>query len=242
MKSWVRQSKMNKEMNTAEMRPYIDARNAEMIKMYDSGEYTLQAIASKYHISRERVRQIYKRITGKPSDIYRATQRYEKITAKEKHDKKIKFHCALCHTPVTYGEKSKRLYCGECRATMLISQRDATRTSICKACGASFHPFRYLSGNTKAKGVGLFCSMACYRAKVFTKICRYCHKPIEHAGHRTVTHPECHIKEGVERMRIYHQLHRKELNEKRKDYYVTHHVKQSTVGVHQKAATLPRPI
>lgn len=147
-------------------------RNTRIVELAATGKYTLQRLADTFHMSRERIRQIYKRHTGKRFrerinfDHAKIVKR-QKIEAAEKelHKKDIIFYCFNCHRPVTREERKggTRKFCKDCQNIYRGDGRDLSITKICKGCGTPFHPFRSAGYPNNNKSKGIYHSKDCYQ-------------------------------------------------------------------------------
>lgn len=141
-----------------------ERKKEKLLKESATGNFTLEQLGEKYGVTRERIRQIYKKATGLPYRTFILTQR---IKREELYNKKVKFICGNCEITVLYKDDKRSgasKYCKECRKleTGEIANVDLKRWHVCKTCGISFHPkFRGIkSGKSKYKGY--FCSAKCY--------------------------------------------------------------------------------
>lgn len=148
--------------------PVVLKRNEEIVAILgrkDSG-ITLQSVADIYHLSRERVRKIYKSTKGIPY-TFLAAQKRELIAKKRKIKKEVelnqvRFICAACTAPVTkkYGGNSHK-YCQNCRDIYKIDYRDPITIFECATCQKQYHPLRNWPYTTR-KNTAFYCSRQCY--------------------------------------------------------------------------------
>lgn len=147
-------------------------RNLRVVELAATGKYTLQRLADTFHVSRERIRQIYKRYTGKrfqerlALDHAKIVKRKELEAAeKELHKKDIIFYCFNCHSPVSREERKggTRKFCKKCQELYRGDGRDLSITKLCKGCGTPFHPFRSAGYPNSNKSKGIFHSKDCYQ-------------------------------------------------------------------------------
>ena len=133
----------------------------QIVSMLDTGDYTLEAVGKVVGLTRERVRQIYKRQTGNSYGRKYGLKRVELRKEKFKESlKEFKFNCKGCKKPVTKGEAShKSQFCIACHNIWAIDNRDPKVTKVCIGCGIKFNPLR----NWKFAGGGnKFHSLRCY--------------------------------------------------------------------------------
>lgn len=135
-------------------------RNKHLVSVAGSGNYTLEELGKMFGITRERVRQIYKKCTGKDFSARRDRNRKLKNILKVRRGNAIMFNCQSCGSPVSKNQGSRlRKYCRKCRDAMLKDGRDRLITLSCSRCGTKYHPFRsssFLNIDTN------FCSADCY--------------------------------------------------------------------------------
>ena len=138
----------------------------DMLEILETGKFTLREIAEKYGLTRERVRQIWKKNMGNGYDRhYRVLSKIKK----EKYEKflnTIKFVCLRCKKKVANREKYSQVYCSVCRKQMRMTgtRRNYRIIRVCGSCGKDFSPwfpFNSPSQRARTKG-GRFCSMKCY--------------------------------------------------------------------------------
>lgn len=136
----------------------IIKRNTEIVRLMMTANYTLDQVGQVFGISRERVRQILKRTTGKGAMHYRTIRSKRKRT---RWLNQILFNCAGCGKVVKRKDGShKKKFCQACRDIQVLEQRDPILVHVCEVCGESFHPYRNVRYIPKCKG--RFCSMVCY--------------------------------------------------------------------------------
>lgn len=159
-------SKMRKVCNLCNYRiygaqPQNKSKDIEIVRLLNTGDYTLQAVGDIYNLSRERIRQIYKRETGTP---YNRKYGQKRVRLKEQKKieslKLIKFNCKGCGKAVTREEARYNLsYCPDCHYLWKVKRRDPKENRICLNCGVTFHPLR----NWKSVGISRFHSVKCYQ-------------------------------------------------------------------------------
>lgn len=126
---------------TSEIRK--EERNKKLVELYDSGLYTLEQVGGMFDISRERVRQIYKRETGKSATIRRETKKKVEEIRRQKSLNLVAFKCGACGKPVTHREKGRRhSLCESCNYLQNVKQVAIYTTYVCDGCGVSYHPKR----------------------------------------------------------------------------------------------------
>ena len=122
-------------------------RDTKIIELVNKG-LTFDAVGSVYQITRERVRQIYKKYVGM-SPVYMRTV-VKKQQAIEQ-GKKYKFTCIFCDTPISYADgKGRNAICRTCFPSSSKDMARATFTAKCNGCGVEFNPTRIQL--IKAKG------------------------------------------------------------------------------------------
>lgn len=148
-------------------------RNNKMIELLDSGDYTLAEVGEEFDISRQRVHQIYKRITGRNYRARIKKERKERARERVKERlsvKPVEKYCVgcgrslkeawekHCRKGLVDGRKKGRKLCPRCQQ---ISQdkRDPKVTFTCSYCGKKFHPFYNWRWTP---GVPKFCCRECY--------------------------------------------------------------------------------
>lgn len=136
-------------------------RNREVVKELKTGEYTLQDVADKHNISRERVRQIWHKSEGVGFSIRRERSRKLKAIEHKKFLRTIRFNCKACEKPVTQREGHyKHHLCQSCSDILTIEARDPYVWFFCFVCKKKYHPQRnHKAYNSKRN----FCTTNCYR-------------------------------------------------------------------------------
>jgi hypothetical protein len=132
----------------------ITIRNKEIVQKANTGLYTLEMLGDVYGLTRERIRQIYTGITGKP---YREHLKYAKRQHKIKitaQKKLVKYYCSVCGKGVTFGKAYHGTkLCAGCRKRMRTQQRCPTLVK-CDNCGVMYYPRRasyFLRNNGRIK-------------------------------------------------------------------------------------------
>ena len=174
----------------------------ELILKYEEDGRTLVSVGDELGISRERVRQIFKKITGRGWGIQRRT------TERELRDKAwmdtVIFACRQCGREVNRrfrlenGYKKSSVFCSDkCRG--IYNRRDFKVTKICVRCGKGFHPFRnWDSPSNRSKA--LFCSQDCYweaggaHIHSASRACEICGVWMEKISPRRRFCPSCGLK------------------------------------------------
>lgn len=136
-------------------------RNKTIIEKLDSGRYTLKRLGEEYGITRERVRQIYKREMGrshheKRSEFLKHQSHLYRLRIIREKKKHVRFLCKECGKPVTEID-DKRLIatCRSCSRKYRKTERIPEKITICLFCHKEFHPYR---GTPHQK----FCTKQCY--------------------------------------------------------------------------------
>ena len=113
-------------------------------------EATLQSVGDKYGMTRERVRQIFKKITGQsPKDM----RRQFLIDGDN-------FKCPICGNPVRPRNPGHNKYCSKaCYA--LTTKYDINTLSECQNCHGTFFPLRNWKSLTKQHS-GKYCCTKCF--------------------------------------------------------------------------------
>ncbi len=139
-------------------------RNEEMIRLLETGDHTLSEVGAAYHISRERARQIYRKMTGKPYTEQLKRKREKKRESQKQQEQEflqtLKFYCARCQKPVTQEEgHALKKFCRSCKNLIDLgnNRRAWTITNVCKNCGKDFHPYSNMKNM-------IFCKNHCYFA------------------------------------------------------------------------------
>lgn len=121
--------------------------------LLDSGDYTLEQVGKIFGVSRERIRQIYRRATGKKTRerINKKTEIRKKRL--EKEGAETKFICDGCGKKSPKKDSGK-MFCLDCRK---ISKggKDPRIKLTCKRCGKIYNPSRsypYLKYESKYCG------------------------------------------------------------------------------------------
>ena len=139
----------------------MQERNEELVRLVDTGDFTLKEIGNKFGITKERVRQRYKISTGKPCRI-----RIKKIIEarnklKNEHLEEIAFYCNNCHLPIKFKDKKRKSkYCKECG---ILNKKKGICLSLllkCDNCGKEYNPNR--SSIVANKFKHHFCTRKCY--------------------------------------------------------------------------------
>lgn len=143
----------------------------KLILKLQTGKFSLQAMATEYGVSRERIRQIYVRETGEPFKVHNKYLGVLMVERRQKHLDSVAFFCVGCKATVLYREKTKarveprrtgagRLFCKSCVDLMYKKERDPRKKRKCRVCEKPFFGFK----NEVYQGLkGHFCSAVCYR-------------------------------------------------------------------------------
>jgi Zn finger protein HypA/HybF involved in hydrogenase expression len=141
-------------------------RNRKLIEMLDTGDYSLQDVADKFEISRQRVHEIYTRETGSDGFNVRRKKSRKKNAMKNYLERfEFAFYCKGCGRAVRKGwtkarhyNATRTKYCPWCHA-ITKKKRDPRITFTCAYCAKEFHPFyNWMS----TEGYPRFCSRECY--------------------------------------------------------------------------------
>jgi hypothetical protein len=141
-------------------------RNEQLVRMVDTGNFTLEEIGGKFGITRERVRQRYKISTGKPCRV-RIEKKIEiRNKLKNEHLEEISFYCNNCNTPVKFKDKKhKSKYCEKCGILNKKYSICFDNKFICNNCGKEYNPTRVAISQRKLhpeKYKHNFCNKECY--------------------------------------------------------------------------------
>ena len=137
-----------------------------MLLMLGTGKYTLEEVANKYDLTRERIRQIWKKNTGRGYDRYQKYRRQIKEEKEQEFLDSVKYICLRCGKEVTHRESWGSVYCFDCRQTMLRGGTRNYRVSkTCLSCSKKFHPWTNANSPSVVNysKAGQFCSRDCYR-------------------------------------------------------------------------------
>jgi len=124
---------------------------------------TLREVGEALNLTRERVRQIFKKSTGKRWG--RTRRLFGEIKRNERVAKlltEVYGECPQCGKGLTRVEVGRvQRFCTEkCRG--LWFRRNRSKLNICDNCGKKFHPFR-CTGFPSQRGTGAYCSRECYQ-------------------------------------------------------------------------------
>jgi len=114
-----------------------------VLRLCRSGQFTLAEIGKMCGgITRERVRQIYKKMTGSPYRVHINAIRARNAAKKEKYLDSVSFHCQRCKRPVLHRGRTRggKKFCLECSHLRKSKQLNLNITNICKTCYMPFHP------------------------------------------------------------------------------------------------------
>lgn len=138
-------------------------RNVEIAEKLESGRYTLEQVGAMYGVTRERVRQIHKKITGKPARARLSNLQEIRKERKARIDKTLAYYCKGCQKPVLHKDRKVK-FCDTCWDIRFNQERNPNVTLKCRRCKRDFHPF----SNWKSPSVagahkkGVFCCQHCY--------------------------------------------------------------------------------
>lgn len=106
--------------------------------MVSRGEIT-QKVGDMFGITRERVRQIYLKYTGRPAKERMVKRLFEE----EERLNKVSFRCLLCGREVTVREgRNRQHYCSDCVPFSSRGQKRIHARVKCTGCGTRFTPTR----------------------------------------------------------------------------------------------------
>lgn len=123
-------------------------RAAEIVRRINGGEFAIN-LAKELGISRERVRQIYKKETGHGTRHLRTYNlRLQKAAARKVFLASVKFICQYCKKPVRFGDtpRNMRTFCFDCRQMVNQRQLDLQNLVVCDGCGITYPPYRTTRG------------------------------------------------------------------------------------------------
>lgn len=133
------------------------SRNEAILKDCESRDFTLEQMGEKYRVTRERIRQIYKQMTGKKYQLRNEKKREIKAQKREEWLDSVSFNCTACGKSVTHRGAGYK-YCNDCWKIRL-SQRNPNLWKICFQCLIKFHPYYHYNSQGVANK---FCSKECY--------------------------------------------------------------------------------
>lgn len=136
-------------------------RNQEIIRRLTMEDITLQELGEEYGLTRERIRQIYERTTGKDyGDIVQKRReriKTERIILESKPREK---RCPGCQK-LYIITNNVCIYCSACH---LIARQGRKPNVLknCLVCEKEFHPFKNVSSMSQQTfNRGRFCSRTC---------------------------------------------------------------------------------
>lgn len=133
----------------------LSERDKTILDTLNEGKTSVAELGRRFNISRERVSQIYYRITGFPRGTLKRVKKFRDTTV-------IKFVCSGCQKPITVGEgKYLHKYCRDCHVISQTTNRIPKVTATCTACGKKYHPLSISARRNKIQ-IGTFCSFDCY--------------------------------------------------------------------------------
>jgi len=142
-------------------------RDALIVEFGDKGTKTLSELGEEFGISRERVRQIYFRQTGKPFTSRILNVRRIGAAVREGARRRLEtskpVKCAGCRKPYQRYDFRQR-YCTDCQ-TIRRNQRDPRITLRCFNCKKDFHPL--LNAVYSLQNRAKFCTIACYTSSSY---------------------------------------------------------------------------
>jgi predicted amidophosphoribosyltransferase len=138
-------------------------RDLLIVKGLEQPFSTLNSIGREYGLTRERIRQIYHRITGKKyTELIKTKSLARQKIKNNDMIKSFSKFCSACGKPISYEEHVKypiREFCSDCHYISHTIKRDPKIFIKCDYCGKLFHPFRYKKYIKPAKNN--FCSLSC---------------------------------------------------------------------------------
>lgn len=139
-------------------------RNLKIVALADTGKYTLEELGQKFGLTRERIRQIYKAMTGLHYRVRIDKNKVKRVVEKKVKMNQVVYNCVGCGIPVKRKYRHGK-YCDYCHILSSIRRRSLLKTFVCVFCGEKYHPiYNYKSPSImKKKTIGnCFCSMDCY--------------------------------------------------------------------------------
>lgn len=148
-----------------------DRRDLEIVKLLNTGRYSLEEVGNNYGITRQAVSLLYFKRTGmrfvriKKEFANQKNEKRQKLKIKQKQllDNTVKYRCSVCRTRVRYKDARISL-CPECHRLVEEEHRSLKRKVRCWGCGIRFYPY-VSSFYSKRKRLGRsFHNKECYLA------------------------------------------------------------------------------
>jgi predicted RNA-binding Zn-ribbon protein involved in translation (DUF1610 family) len=130
----------------------LENRDKIIVDAIDKDNMSVGELGKMFDISRERVCQIYYRITGHARGYIRKQR-------KIKASKVTKFICSGCGWPVSVKEgRYLHKYCRSCHDISQKEHRIMSLKYVCDNCKRQYHPLALSTRKSNKK----FCSFDCY--------------------------------------------------------------------------------
>ena len=138
-------------------------RNEDLVKVLNSGEFTLRDVGKQFGISGERARQIYKRVTGNSYEARLIKKKEIREKLKLETEEAVKFYCKGCGKPIKNKENNHKVkYCDECSKKADKNNLYLDRWVKCEYCKNDFHPRRNYQSPSQSYKKHIFCGLKCY--------------------------------------------------------------------------------
>jgi hypothetical protein len=130
-------------------------RDKIIVEFLNEAKATVGELGLQFGITRERVCQIYSKVTGQPRGTLKRVRQHHNEMA-------IKFVCQGCSAPVTIKDGLYlHKYCRSCHHISQTTNRIPKVTFTCTRCGKKYHPTSS-SARRLIIQIGTFCSFQCY--------------------------------------------------------------------------------
>lgn len=114
-----------------------------MVQQLEGRLSTMESLAEKYNISRQRVSEIFYKTSGRPKGWLKFQKKIERDTKKEIKLNETNYICANCGRNVTHkNTKHKSKYCDMCHTKNGDRQKNLNITLRCEVCRRKYHPYR----------------------------------------------------------------------------------------------------
>lgn len=110
----------------------------KIVELLHTGELTVREVAERTGVSRGKVSDVFKRVTG---ESYRSFKANLKKVEDEATQNAVKYQCSACGKPVTEAD-AKISLCKKCHHLQKVEGRLPHVLVPCAGCGVEFHPFR----------------------------------------------------------------------------------------------------